>query len=271
MDNIFEEQGTIGERKNSEIKVYIFESLEEYDTKSGEAIYKFLDDNKYNSEFKKFTSKKQFLDYLEWVIIDTCKEQHQPIIHLDCHGNDDGIGAISSNSSELITWEELRNNFRELYLSSGFKSTICMSSCKGLNVAKMVAKNEPCPYDFVTGSFDDIEFQTSIDAYSKFYTLIFSGKSFSESAVEVSNIQEFKDLKFIGVDSQTLFALTVKGYLKDKCTPDELEKRKKQTIQRLEERGIYHESQNEILDEIYTLDYQKRRIEKYSSIFFSLK
>ena len=251
------------------MKIYILESLRINDPKTGEMIHNDLTHKGFNNEFNLFKTKKKLFSILTKIKNDILKNNSQPVIHFDCHGDNEGICVINGKNEVLITWEELRIKFRELQIASGSRTVICMSSCEGLNVAKLVAAKEPCPYEFVCGSMEEIRFDLSLNAYIKYYDSIFSGKSFFDSAVDVSNMDDFKELKFIGVSSSKLFDLAVKGYIEFNCTPTLLASRKQKIINQLLSENKLNDEKRKIIDEEYTLEAQKSKIMQYSSVFFS--
>ena len=210
------------------MKIFVLESLRVGDPKTGEFIHNFLDSKGFDNEYFEFRSKKELLNLLEKIKLSSSSNGIQPFVHFDCHGNNDGIGVVKVDSSEeLITWDEIGDAFRDIYAASGKKSVICMSSCKGFNIIKLVAQLKPCPYDHVCGSFESISFSDSFYGYKKFYDLVISGKSYYDAAVEVHNDPQFIDLKFLGINSFTLFKMTVDGYIKLECTNERLAQKKR--------------------------------------------
>ena len=251
------------------MKIFILESLRKNDPKTGEMVHNFLNKNGIENEFRIFRSKKELIDLLEAIKIKTAADHIQPFVHFDCHGNDEGIGVVMKNEKEeLITWKEIRTMFRDIYMASKQKSVICMSSCEGFNMVKLVAQCEPCPYDYVCGSFEKISFEDSYHGYTKFYELILNGKPIFEAAVEVHNTEIEPNLKFLGINSMTLFKLAIDGYIDKECTAEKLEQRK---INIKKKFGSMTESQMDSLEYIYSLEGQKEILERCAATFFSLR
>lgn len=254
------------------MKIFILESLKQDDPKTGKLIHNYLDSKGAQNEYHIFKSKSELLDICEIVKIGSAAEKYKPFIHFYCHGNEDGIGAIKSDESvELITWGEISQAFRDIYLACKQKSVICMSSCHGFNVIKLVSRCEPCPYENVCGSFEKISFSDSYNAYTKFYDLILSGKSIHDSALEIHEDPTFPNLKFIGLDSKTLFNLTIDGYLKKECTQAKLIEKKEYCGKIIERRGPLNKYQIEYLNYTFSLEGQKQILQNCAKIFFSLK
>lgn len=254
------------------MKIYILESLKPGDPKTGKQVHDFLDSKGINSKFYEFKSKQELLDILKIIETNTATENVQPFVHLDCHGNEKGIGVVKIDTTEeLITWDEVSSAFRDIYMSSNQKSVICMSSCQGFNVIKLVSRCQPCPYDHVCGSFEKISFKDSYKGYSKFYDLILNGMSIYDAAVKVHQDANFANLNFIGLNSRTLFQLSINGYLKNECTDERLKERKKIQKETVEAYGPLNQQQIEYLEKAFSLEGQKEILERCAETFFSLK
>lgn len=254
------------------MKIFVLESLKQNDPKTGKLIHNYLDSKSVQNEYHVFKSKIELLDILNVIKIGSASENLQPFVHFLCHGNEDGIGAIKPDESvELITWGEISQAFREIYLASRQKSIICMSSCHGFNVIKLVSKCEPCPYEYVCGSFEKISFSDSYNAYTKFYSLILGGKPIYDSALEIHNDPAYSNLKFIGLNSDTLFKLTIDGYLIKECTEAKLAEKRERYRKIIENQGPLNENQIEYLNKAFSIEGQKQILQRCAEIFFSLK
>lgn len=254
------------------MEIFILESLKIGDQKTGQQIHDFLDSKGLSNKFFEFKTKQELLDLLLYIKNISEMEKVQPFVHFDCHGDENGIGIVKANNSlELITWREISASFREIYIASEKKSVICMSTCKGFNAIKLVAYFEPCPYDYVCGSFQNISFNKSFLGYSKFYELLFNGKSIQISAMEIHKDPNLSELNFIAMDAHTLFKKAIDGYLEIECTQKKLAEMKDITKNNLKQFGPLIKKQIDYLNEAYTLDFQKQIIKRYSDTFFALK
>lgn len=259
-------------KKQTTMKIYILESLRQTDPKTGKLVHDYLDSKAIKNQFYEFKTKQELLDILKIVTVDSASENIQPFVHFDCHGNENGIGVVKADASEeLITWNEIQQAFREIYMSSKQKSVICMSSCQGFNVIKLVSRCQPCPYDHVCGSFEKISFADSYKGYTKFYDLILNGASIYDAALNVHNDPNFIKLKFIGLNSDTLFRLSVEGYLKNECTEEKLREKKELHRKIVEVHGPLNQIQLDYLEKAFSLEGQKQILERCAETFFSLK
>lgn len=218
-----------------EQKFYILESLRNGEQKTGHELYLSFKD-KADFDYYPYDSKQKLINILELISIETFASGKRPFVHFDCHGNEDGIGIIYvSGKEELIDWRELSSLFRNIYKASKKHSVLCMSSCEGFNGVKIVPHFDTCPYDYISGSFEKIAFQESLDGYKLFYDQIIEGEEIVKAGIKVHN--DFPKLKFVCLSSSEIFDISLKGYIKTKRIPEEIKKDKQNTIENAKKIG----------------------------------
>lgn len=253
-----------------EKKFYILENLRPSDPKTGEFIFKTFE-KKIDIIYVPFENKTQLSNILTAIKLEATATNKKPFIHIDCHGNSDGIEMTDKNGNvEFAIWHEISDKFRDIYRESKMKPVLCMSSCKGFNAIKMVPEKASCPYEHVSGSFEEIKFGDSFYAYKEFYEMILQDKDPVKAGAEIHNNPKYKDMKFICLSSSGLFELASKGYLEKKRTPDEIKKEKENTIQNAVKAGV------PLTDQVLAyIDYSysdagiSEYMDEWRSIFFS--
>ncbi len=205
-------------------KIFIIQSLRFNDIKSGELLKNNIE-NIIPTVFKKIENRNDLFHYLENIKSDCPQPKSVNVIHFDCHGNEDGIAIFDNNDvCMFVEWSELRLIFREIYKAFDIKPIISFSCCKGINVMKLLAEFEPCPYNLVTGSLEDIPFMDSIHGYSLFYKNLNDVKPLDENINDVRNA--FPSLDFFAFNADTLCEKAWMKYKETKLTPEVIEARK---------------------------------------------
>ncbi len=122
-------------------KFYIIQSLKPTDPELGQRVYNKIKDIS-TSEFFKVTNKNELLSTLDYIKLDlTTNPDLKAVIHIHCHGNDQGIGIRDDNDTrEFVYWEDLRDKFREIYVSTNKKPLLSMCACKGFNVFQIATE-----------------------------------------------------------------------------------------------------------------------------------
>lgn len=250
-------------------KFYIIQSLKPTDDNLGQTVFDNIKDIS-KSEFFKVTNKNELLGVLDYIRLDLASQPTtKGVIHIHCHGNDKGIGIRDDEDTrEFVLWEELRDKFREIYVSTNQKPLLSMCACKGFNVAKLVAHFQPCPYDYITGSLKAITFNDSVNAYSDFYKAMISGKTIEESINEIRSSYPLMD--FVCLNSKVLFKIATEGYKELEMTPEKI-KNRREAIEKIiiAYFGKINKEQKDYLDFAFSDKGTDDHLEKYKAIFFS--
>ncbi|MDX6192068.1 hypothetical protein SGQ83_22200 [Flavobacterium sp. Fl-318] len=192
-------------------KFYFIQSLKTEDPNLGEQIYTHINQRS-ESAFFNVKSKDELFEKLN-LILDELKSNNiiDGIIHFHTHGNEEGIGLFNDeNKLEFAKWKDLRPVFRDIYTSTSKKPMISICACKGFNISKLVPHFEPCPYDYITGSFDPIGFNDSVNGYKLFYDGIIDVIDLTENIKRVN--QNFPKMNFACFNSDQIFKIAEVAY-----------------------------------------------------------
>ena len=168
-------------------KFYFIQSLKTTDPDLGNQIHTHTS-KKSQSEFFDVKNRQDLFDKLDFISSELEKNKElDGIIHFHTHGNEKGIGLYDNeNKLEFASWKDLRPKFRNIYLSTSKKPMLSICACKGFNISRLVPRFEPCPYDYITGSFDPIGFVDSVEGYKTFYDGILNGIDLSDNIKNIN-------------------------------------------------------------------------------------
>jgi hypothetical protein len=189
------------------------------------------------------------------------------VIHFDCHGNEDGIGLYDHQDKlTMLSWEDFRATFRDIYTSALVKPLVSFSSCKGLNIMQLIAQYEPCPYEAIAGCLVEIGFQDSVDGFYLFYTEIHAGTRLVDAVVQVE--QRFPQLRFFAAPAMILAELGWIKYKQIKLTAEVITKRKADIIAQITAiQGGVTPHQIAMLDALITSDSGDRDQQRHMNVF----
>ena len=100
-----------------------------------------------------------------------------PILHLSTHGSEQGIQLTDqSRTNDLIPWPELAEYLLDIHEYIGGLG-VCMSCCGGAHGIQMaeVIEKEDIPYQWIAGSFSDIDLRDAALAYTILYRRLHRG------------------------------------------------------------------------------------------------
>lgn len=248
VSHIFKLTATLPKKKKIMKKFYFIQSLKAEDPNLGEQIYTHINQRS-EAAFFDVKSKDELFEKLN-LILNELKNDNSidGIIHFHTHGNEDGIGLFNNeNIREFAEWKDLRPLFRDIYTSTFKKPMISICACKGFNISKLVPHFEPCPYDYITGSFDPIGFKDSVNGYKLFYDGIIDSIDLPENIRRVN--QKFPKMNFACFNSDQIFKIAEVAYRNSEMVPERILIRREQ-LERIiiKEFGFINIQQKLLLD-----------------------
>jgi hypothetical protein len=150
------------------------------------------------------TTKETFKLALDYIAAQRHFAVQQIVLHISCHGNDEGIGLTSS---EFLSWDDLRS----LLVNFGVKSCsflgperistllLCMSSCFGLAAERMSAGDER-PFMALVGPSRAANWSDTLASFLAFYNLFLLKDKPCPEAVRAMNTVAGEDDLFHLVD-----------------------------------------------------------------------
>jgi len=188
--------------------IYVIESLFDQDEKTGEIL--FNDTIKRNSErtglfhtkFLSVTDKTTLIEYLK-LINSNSKNQYHPFIHFEIHGSN-GKDGLVLNSGELVTWNELADETRQINLTTKNNLVISLATCYGAYFCKEmnILKAAPfCGCVCATSAIPTIEI---IPRFTIFFETLFETLDFDLAITQLNEANNF-DYRFKFMTCDKLF------------------------------------------------------------------
>lgn len=169
--------------------IWVVESLKEGDLKAG---YNLVHDQLVHIPFKNpainiiyssANNKEEFIEILNNIHDDVSQNDNYPMIHIDCHGNQEGLEV---SSREIITWEELRPIFIKINIACKLNLIILLASCNGAHLIKVVTKLDRAPFWAVIGSENEVTAGSVERNYGEFYR-VFAENLDGDAAMKALN------------------------------------------------------------------------------------
>ncbi|MGJ7564482.1 hypothetical protein ACSFBM_11545 [Variovorax sp. GB1R11] len=129
-------------------RLYIIESLEPDEVKTGQILFDFLQPVIGEADFPlpmgHYTteSAQGFRDVLAELLTNS-QQGHVPWLHIECHGSDEGLEF--ANGSE-ISWQELCDLLRPINQACQFQLFVVLSCCHGAGIVSGIdtGRGAPC-------------------------------------------------------------------------------------------------------------------------------
>ena len=158
--------------------IYILESPSASDVYSGrsegELLTRLLDLLGLNYLHRNAANLGMFKHALEVGLAQDCQRlgKHPLILHLSCHGNQDGIRLTSG---EDMPWAQLGELV--VPLNKDGNLLLCMSSCEGWHAWEMCRTLNPPPFFGVVGTTESISWPQAAVGYAVFYHQLELGRN----------------------------------------------------------------------------------------------
>lgn len=207
--------------------IYIVESLYEDEEKTGRTLYNQLKplEAKYNSlniVFCDVHSRQEWDNWMSSILNDCDTNGVFPIIHLEIHGQEEGIGFTNG---DFISVDDINKQFRAINLASECNLFITLGVCEGLYVLFGVRINESMPYCGAIGSFDDLWNKDIQLRYADFYETFFQTFNVYEAYKSLMTADTGYDPKYRYIPLDEIFYKCYLDYLQNGCTKDALKQR----------------------------------------------
>ena len=163
-------------------RIIIIESLGNNDERTGKNLYDNLCGifGEQTAEYHYVTNHGGFLCILEQIEYRTKNNGLIPIVHIEVHGNEEGI---FFESLEQISWNGIFQPFLKINLATGNNLTVVLAACYGLNLRNIFARAgiERAPAYAVLGPNRKV-FSSEIETFFKdFYKKLFDSLNPAEA------------------------------------------------------------------------------------------
>lgn len=259
-------------------KVYVIESLDPKEDKlTGQELYEDLLRRKtyqikdFKTELFQVESKEDFFEKLEHIKNESITEGYYPILHFEIHGSADKTGLVLK-SNELITWEELATDLRELNIIIENNLFITMAVCFGAFIMNLIKVNESAPFWGVIGSFEEIYEYDLIIRYNEFYTEFLESFDLNKAVEKLHNANPSLDSSFTFINSEQTFINVNKKYFSEKFTQKAIGERFRDGIKqegiKITDRNEMHKFRLKFTIELHKT--KRKTFEEHKEAFFMI-
>ena len=223
---------------NNFSSVYVIEFLKDGNLKTGRDLYEScilplgqIKENLYTN-LTQPESKREFFDVLSKIVDDCTANSRGPILHIEAHGNDDGIANdnIVESADQIITWSELKPFLCHLNEISGLNLLVIMAACDGFNLTKVVQLTDRAPVWGIIGPQVNVEAGHILDGFKEFYKELFKSYDGRKALNSLNNSPDVKDWYFKFLNAEFFFMYVYKNYLETLCTENALLKRAQKIV-----------------------------------------
>jgi hypothetical protein len=186
------------------------------------------------SEHLHVSNKQQFLYVLSKIESKVRSGGHYPFLHLEIHGNPQGLVLLSEES---ITWGELTDSFRiinELLRNNLFLS---MATCHSGHIISSILPSKPAPFFACIATWDELTGEDIMASFQSFFDYILNVKLPERinlnAAVKILNGSPERPWRYHLYNSELLFERVFAEYENDIWNPRKFSERVKGIVNRI--------------------------------------
>lgn len=196
-------------------KVIVIESLAEEELKTGTRLFEdrlmHLDSYSENlsGELISVEDSDAFINCLRKISQRIPKENIVPIIHIECHGDEEGLMLADGNH---LPWNRFRNELIKINFASRLNTLVVIGACDGANLIGTATQMDGAPFFGVIGAQDDVKAGDLERRFRDFYAVLFDAKD-GDMAMEAlnKNIGD-NEPRFRFIGARALFEASFRSY-----------------------------------------------------------
>lgn len=147
-------------------------------------------------------SSDHFLAVLDQLIAAVEQHQHVPILHIECHGSQEGLQFADGSRSR---WLELKPKLMALNTATRLNLLVIVSACEGSAIASTVGVVDRAPLWGFIGPMREVYPEQLEISFLAFYETLFRSRSASEAMAALR--KSAPDSTYMLMTAETMFQL----------------------------------------------------------------
>lgn len=245
----------------------IIESLPVGDYRTGTNLYEmlaplFAADSRISIDFFSIQTSEDFRSVLGEVLTGARERGELPLIHIECHGNDDEL-SFADNSR--MNWGELYPILRDINVATGMRLLISIAACFGAYLGKRLDLTDRAAFVALLSPSTSIYPDNLFQAYLSFYREMLTSLDGDQALTAMGRANPGPpSLTF--VDASYFFKLTYRRYLERLCTPAALLTRARDIQEKQRQARMRIATLDEIVNQLTTSE--PSYFEQFRTIYF---
>ncbi|WP_448564470.1 hypothetical protein [Thalassotalea ganghwensis] len=142
--------------------------------------------------YNEFSKASDVLKFLQELIIECSSKDIIPILHIECHGNKKGLVL---SSGDLIKWDLLSQQVRQLNLATNSNLLIVLAACHGGYFAQCIDIFDRAPFWGLIGVINTIDASHLLNSLTNFYQALFESAELVELFNALNYSSKYENLQ----------------------------------------------------------------------------
>lgn len=200
-------------------KIVVIESIPDGQFPSGTALYGQIEaqlkhyERPITCQYFAVKSRKEFRRAIDKVRKAAREEGRIPLLHIECHGNDDGLELLNG---DRISWPLLCEILYPVNRLTGLNLFVCISACFGAFLLKEYMILNPAPFFGLLSATEEQGPEELFRGFSAFYRVLIETLDGDRATAAVKEGAP----KFYLTDALGHFVRSYRAYLANYCTDE---------------------------------------------------
>jgi hypothetical protein len=159
---------------------------------------------------------------------------HTPVLHIECHGNDDGIGL--ANGCDFIAWEELRSYLVPLNVATGMNLMVSIAACYGAFAIKELLPSARAPFLAALSTDRETYPDELYRGFLAFYRTLLETLDGDQALQQIRH--DGPGAPFFLIDALAHFKLIYRNYIARRCSSEQYRLRAQGIQEEQREQGV---------------------------------
>ena len=251
-------------------QIVIIESLSNQEAKTGKILFEYIEgliahnNLPISVQFENSVNSTNFFSILGCILQDVKSKFEYPLIHIECHGSDDGTGIVLAND-DYISWLDLKLILTEINIASESNLMVVLGACYGAHLTEIIQITDRAPCWAILGPAESVMPDDLISSYRLFYKELLSTLNW-DVALSLLFSSSSRKADYWFVTAQGFFKKAYSRYLSENCSQSAYWSRAKGINAKLTEEGRKYQSLQPLV--YWFRNTEKEYFEKYRDKFF---
>lgn len=174
-------------------KLAIIESLREIDGRTGEMLAQDVANGlaahgvQLAVQVLRCSGANGFRQIMAHLAEEATREEHHPLIHIECHGDD--VAGLELSDGSMVSWLELADLMTPINVATELGLIVSVAACFGISAIMGVNMTKPAPCFALIGPSEGIWSSEMFDALKDFYLNLMVRTTTEEAVRQISEVR----------------------------------------------------------------------------------
>ncbi|MGE0593534.1 MAG: hypothetical protein AB7G23_06390 [Vicinamibacterales bacterium] len=209
-------------------KIHIIEWLRDSDRRTGWELFGevepmgIVSNPRVDVAFYRVATRDAFIDVIRAIENEFRRTSRLPLLHIETHGNDDGIGIAADNG---FTFLELMEELIPLNGLTGLRLLVVLAACHGIWGMKMFQPATRSAALAIIGPHRKVDDDEVARGLQAFYRGMFAHRGGDRAIQEMNDAIKPGEMTFGALHAELLFKKVYREFHRQLCTPESIERR----------------------------------------------